>query len=164
VAAEAGVGKATIYRRWPGKERLVLDAVREVTAPVAVPDTGDLRGDLAAFTAVMAGEAAEAGLAQLLPGLAAAAVHNPDLRRELVAFAEERRAHVRGAFERAVARGEVRAGVDLALAVEQVVGPVVSRLVIAGEAPQPEEVGRMVDHLLAGIGTENRRGRGRAVR
>ena len=48
VAHRAGVGKATIYRRWPGKEQLVLDALTAERVPVPEPDTGSLRDDLLA--------------------------------------------------------------------------------------------------------------------
>lgn len=156
VAAEAGVGKATIYRRWPSRERLVLEAVREVTAPVAVPDTGALRSDLVAFAQAVSGGITTTGVAQVLPGLAAAAAHSPTLRDELVSFAAERRAHVRAALERAVARGEVAAGADLDLAVDQLVGPVVYRIVVTGAAPSADDVGAMVDQLVAGIGNPRR--------
>jgi AcrR family transcriptional regulator len=152
VAAEAGVGKATIYRRWPSKELLVLEAVREVTAPITVPDTGDLRSDLAAFAEAMVGGMAAADLTQLLPGLAAAATHDPAMRKELVAFARSRRAHVLAAVERAAARGEIRPGTDLDVAVDLLVGPVVYRIVVLGTAPTGAEVAAMVDQLLAGVG------------
>jgi AcrR family transcriptional regulator len=47
VAAEAGVGKATIYRRWRTKQDLVVDTIAELTGPAATaPDTGSLEGDL----------------------------------------------------------------------------------------------------------------------
>ncbi|RNI20750.1 TetR/AcrR family transcriptional regulator [Flexivirga caeni] len=46
VAKAAGTGKAALYRRWPGKSELVIAAVRALQAPVVVPDTGSLRGDL----------------------------------------------------------------------------------------------------------------------
>jgi AcrR family transcriptional regulator len=151
VATTAGVGKATIYRRWPSRERLVLDAVREVTAPITVPDTGALRSDLVAFAEAMSGDLTT-GVAQVLPGLAAAAAHSPALREELVAFAAERRAHVRSALGRAAARGELRPGTDLDVAVEQLVGPVVYRMVVTGSVPTGAEVGAMIDQLLAGIG------------
>jgi AcrR family transcriptional regulator len=45
VARRAGVGKSTLYRRWPDKERLLLDAIEVHTAPLAPPDTGAFRVD-----------------------------------------------------------------------------------------------------------------------
>lgn len=47
IAAHAGVGKTTIYRRWKTKEDLVADALSSVKAVPVAPDTGDLRTDIA---------------------------------------------------------------------------------------------------------------------
>src|SRR5687768_17729242 len=48
IAARAGVGKATVYRRWSGKETLIADAIeRLMRATMPVPDTGTVAGDLA---------------------------------------------------------------------------------------------------------------------
>lgn len=152
VAAEAGVGKATIYRRWASKEGLVLDAVREATAPVTVPDTGTLKGDLVAFLDVVLGHLGAADARRIIPGLAAAAADDPALRAELAAFAGERRAHVAAAVRRAVARGEVSEAVDVDVVVELLVGPVIYRVAVLGDAPLAGEVAAMVDHLVAGIG------------
>ena len=50
LAQRAGVGKATIYRRWTSKESLVLDALHTATTPIPTPDEGDLRSDLITYT------------------------------------------------------------------------------------------------------------------
>src|SRR4051794_4702288 len=49
VAARAGVGKATIYRRWNSKEALLLEALSSDTSIIEAPDTGTLRGDLESY-------------------------------------------------------------------------------------------------------------------
>src|SRR6266496_6782642 len=49
VAARAGVGKTTIYRRWPSKNELVMDAIREVQVNLSVIDTGNFRKDVVTF-------------------------------------------------------------------------------------------------------------------
>src|SRR5215472_3964049 len=53
VAARAGVGKATIYRRWPGKEDLLLDALAALTVPLPAPKGVSVREDLAALVDAM---------------------------------------------------------------------------------------------------------------
>ena len=64
VAARAGTGKAVVYRRWPGRAGLVLEAVRRLRTNAGIPDTGSLRGDLLAHLALtaelLAGPAGEA--------------------------------------------------------------------------------------------------------
>src|SRR5260221_12588060 len=53
VAARAGVGKATIYRRWPGKEDLLLDAIRALQAPLPEPAGRSVREDLVMVLSAM---------------------------------------------------------------------------------------------------------------
>lgn len=118
VAARAKAGKATVYRRWASKEELVIDAVacmKQVDLdPAKLPDTGTLRGDLLAMIKPRTIEESDrklkvmAGLMSMLardPGLAAAA------NEAIVAP----RIAVNTLFlERAIARGEIAADVDVA--------------------------------------------------
>lgn len=78
VARRAGVSKPTLYRRWPGKEQLVLSLVAEVAVDAAdTPDTGSLRGDIRAFL-----EAAAAGLTHpSRPGSSRTCSHRQCARR-----------------------------------------------------------------------------------
>ena len=59
VAARAGVGKATIYRRWPGKEELLLDAVGALRTPLPQPQGRSVRADLTALVEALCKEAAD---------------------------------------------------------------------------------------------------------
>jgi AcrR family transcriptional regulator len=92
VAHRAGVGKATIYRRWDGKEQLVLDALAAGRIPVPQPDTGTLRDDLLAYYLPLADIEAQQGAVRLMPALAAEAAVDPDLADRLHAFVSDRRA------------------------------------------------------------------------
>ena len=56
VAARAGVGKATIYRRWPGKEDLLLDAIATLQAPLPEPRGVSVREDLVTLLSAMAAD------------------------------------------------------------------------------------------------------------
>ncbi|SHN17459.1 TetR/AcrR family transcriptional regulator [Cryptosporangium aurantiacum] len=53
VARRAGVGKSTLYRRWPTKEQLLLDAIEMQTAPIIPPDTGSFRADAEALATLL---------------------------------------------------------------------------------------------------------------
>ena len=72
VAAKAGVGKATIYRRWPSKEALVVDAWRTLIAPAETPDTGSLRGDVEVILGTLLDKVGDPGFDVLSQVMAAA--------------------------------------------------------------------------------------------
>lgn len=123
VALQAKASKATLYRRWPSKAELVVDAVscaKGMPDPELVPDTGSLRGDLLALSCGPDGMADRLPLS-VLGGLMTALHTDPTLSaawRER--FLAPRLAVVHAAFERAVERGEVSAAADISL-LEQVV-------------------------------------------
>ena len=125
VRTRAGVGKATIYRRWPSKEELVRDAIVFLHEEFETPDTGSLRGDYAALAERRAGERARAAAPRMLmPRLLGESVNDPELfaifRANLV---EPRRAALRTVLERAIDRGEIREGLDLELLLDLFAGP-----------------------------------------
>ena len=103
VRTRAGVGKATIYRRWSSKEELVSDTIVFLHEEFETPDTGSLRGDYDALAGAVRASAARGGAAMLMPRLLGESVHDPELfaifRANLV---EPRRAALRSVLERAV--------------------------------------------------------------
>lgn len=113
IAARAGVGKTTIYRRWPSKEELILAAVRSLQREAPITETGNLRNDLLALARVAEhGEAREA-LERLLPRFLGEAASNPALIETYMATTVRPRIQQFIAMvEHAQARGEVRADVD----------------------------------------------------
>ena len=130
VRARAGVGKATIYRRFPDKEALVRAAVESVHADLTPPDTGTLMGDIDALWA------AAYERSHYAVRLLADAVNHPEMHRIFrTALIDPRRAVARTVLERAVARGELRDDVDLDTVIDLVVGPVIYRLLIDGGDP-----------------------------
>jgi AcrR family transcriptional regulator len=149
VAGRARASKATLYRRWPSKTELVLDAMSclETTIP-ALPDTGTLRGDLLVM-------AASKGLLQpeqasVVCGLATAMYRDPELRRSLAGrFSDPRQNHLRALLERARDRGEIRAGADLDLLAQVVPALVLFQLSVhtPGEVP-PGFVESVIDEVL----------------
>ena len=84
LAQRAGVGKATIYRRWDSKETLILDALRMTTTPIPTPDEGSLRDDLFAYMdAVIECFSPGAAAPDVLPHLIEASCYDPQLRASL---------------------------------------------------------------------------------
>ncbi|HEY3241527.1 MAG TPA: TetR/AcrR family transcriptional regulator [Acidimicrobiia bacterium] len=131
IATRAGVGKATIYRHWPGKAHLVVDAFRSRIPPMAAPDTGSLRGDLLAVVGHLVQGLGHSPLSRIMPALVEAAERDPELEQLFKEFGAERRAVLMDLLARAAARGELREDLDRDLALELVIGPVfVRRLVI----------------------------------
>jgi AcrR family transcriptional regulator len=149
VAAVAGVGKATIYRRWSSKAELLLGVLDVVAAPVlAVPDTGKLREDLVAvLTEVVEFSGGPSGRA--LRSLLGAVVDDPVLqegcRRLSLATWD---AAWETVLVRAEARGEVPAGVGRSIAAE--VGPAVLALrwLVTGRPLDGPVVLDLVDRVL----------------
>ncbi|HEV8649694.1 MAG TPA: TetR/AcrR family transcriptional regulator [Actinomycetes bacterium] len=157
VAARAGVGKATIYRRWSSKEDLVVDAVGHLKMLFADVDTGSARDDLIALGRQVLPAAISHRATQLMPKLMSEAAKHPELHaayhRNLVA---PRRRVICEVLRRGVERGEIRDDVDLDLLVDMVVGPFIYRIIVSGGNPTfeldlPE---RLVDALFDGIATD----------
>jgi AcrR family transcriptional regulator len=134
IARTAGVGKPTLYLRWPGKAAVVADAVVRVMSADPFPDLGDVRSDLVAGLREMIHRFAATQAGRVLPGLVADLHDDPGL---LAAFDERyfqpRRRWVRAALERGVQRGELAADIDYDLAVDMVVGPVYYALLARGD-------------------------------
>ncbi|MCU1474792.1 TetR/AcrR family transcriptional regulator [Amnibacterium sp.] len=117
VAARAKAGKATLYRRWPSKADLVLDAVSCMGAAKAgvLPDTGSLRGDLVALLSPRTVHDADHKLKVML-GLASVIAHSPELAESIrEAFLEPRAAVTRALLQRAKERGEIAPDCDVEL-------------------------------------------------
>jgi AcrR family transcriptional regulator len=153
VRARAGVGKATIYRRWSSKEELVRDAIVVLHGDVEAPDTGSLRGDYHGMGARVRAAAGRVGAATLMPRLLGDVANDPELHaifyENLVA---PRRAEMRAVLERAVARGEIRDDVDVELMIDLFAGPVVYRLLISGgDFAQLHAIDDQLDALLNGL-------------
>ena len=133
VRQRAGVGKATIYRRFPDKQALVRAAVRAIHADLGAPDTGSLKGDLEALwhTGYLGKTGRSAAV--FAPRLLAEAADDPEMhaifRSVLI---EPRREVMRTILARATERGELREGLDVELVIDLLAGPVIYRLLIDG--------------------------------
>jgi AcrR family transcriptional regulator len=161
VAEHAGVSKATIYRWWPSREMLVLDALRGwVAQDVPERDTGSLRGDLHALVLSWVRESIRLPFARLIAALIAKAHVNAEFAGAYHShFFDLRRAPARAALARAIARGEASASLDIEAAIDLVYGPIYHRL-LHGHAPLTEQYARaVVDFALSGMLIEASGGR-----
>lgn len=150
VAARAGVGKASIYRRWPGKGALALDAfLGEFLGGQPVRDTGSLRGDLLAAVRdwIRTIDGTPAG--RTLSGIIAEVQNDPGLaaewRERFVRPVREKR---RPIIERAVARGEIPPDSDPDLLMDMLFGPIYHRY-LHGHLPLDDRFARGVASMVA---------------
>ena len=150
VAERAGVGKASIYRRWPSKGALAFDAVLDtILTAEPTPDTGSLEGDLArvAESWVRLANIRRAG--RTLAHFIAEVQSDPDLavvwREHFVNRIREER---RPIIERAIARGEIPAGSDPELIMDLLYGPLYHRY-LNGHLPLDEAFATAVARMVA---------------
>lgn len=149
VADRAGVNKTTIYRRWPTKNELVVDAIRfSYDAEHEFPDTGSLRKDLVEYL-TMVSERTNNPVAR---GAMVALHSSTDpaikpLSKELLGKAREYRTMV---VQRGIDRGELPPNTDAALISDLCSAPVLRRLLTLGEDVKPSYIKSVVDIVLAG--------------
>ena len=153
VAARAGVGKTTIYRRWPSKGLLALDAfVASFREEQAQPDTGTLRGDMISALRAWVRAVTETPMGSMLTGLIAEAQHDPELRgawRDRVL--EPLREQNRTMLDRAIARGEIDPSVDREVVLDLFFGAAEHRLLL-GHLPMTDDfIAEVVDVILTGV-------------
>jgi AcrR family transcriptional regulator len=152
VAHRAGVGKATIYRRWASREALMLEAWLSCVAPMPDPDTGSLRGDLAVmFNAVNHGRPDDV-MRRIFPQMIAAAKVRPEVADAYRSFVEERRRPLQRVLARAAERGELPVECDLALVHDLLVAPLMYRWMVSDGDVGPDVVASIIDVVLTGVG------------
>lgn len=157
VAREAGVGKSTLYLRWPNKRELLIDALLEYTKPTAAEDTGTLRGDmtrlLTRLLEMHLGPAGQVGLRVFVEAPSAPEV----LERFNDRVVRHHERATRVMIRRAIERGELPADVKADILVESMFGAVYQHAFStrpehreAAVRNIPAYVARLVDFLLAG--------------
>jgi AcrR family transcriptional regulator len=134
VAARAGVGKATIYRRWPGKEDLLLDALAALQAPLPEPKGESVRDDLVALLEAMRGESVD-----------------PRRVRQFALLLGEGAKYPRLIERRGVATGELREGTNIETSVDLLTGAVLARTRLGHDRADRGYARRVVDELLTGM-------------
>lgn len=157
VAERAGVGKTTIYRRWPSKEALVMGAIHLIQAEAPIIDTGNLRTDLL----MMVSNALELGKSnplfqKLVFRAATELATKPAMLQGLLTQIVPSRFHNFGEMiERAKARGEVRPELDTDVALGLIAGPIFYQWLLGGivsSTPPPADLAeQIVDTILYGM-------------
>jgi AcrR family transcriptional regulator len=152
VAARAGVGKATLYRRWPGKEDLLIAAFASLTSPLPEAHGESARADLTAMLDVMARDADDPRYARQFALLHGEGQRYPRLvARYKEQVVEPRRELIRSVLRRGVASGELRPDTDVEIAMLTLTGAVMARGKHDAAPAAPGFAARVVDELLRGI-------------
>jgi AcrR family transcriptional regulator len=150
VAARAGVGKATIYRRWPGKEDMLLDGLAELVAPMPVPQGKSVRADLIALLDAACKEAADPRRVRLVALLQGEGLQYPRLKaRYLETVVQPRREALRAVLRRGVATGELRENTDIDAALYLLNGAVLASM--HASHIDGRYARRVVEELLRGL-------------
>jgi AcrR family transcriptional regulator len=152
VAARAGVGKATVYRRWSSKDDLAVSAMERLyDAEFPEPDTGSIRTDLVeSYRSVLAFVNSAEGAAFLRMSIAES-VRDERIAALYRASTIRREEQSRKTFRRAIDRGEVRPDVDVESAVQWLGGVITVRAVSGRPMPTDDDVDALVEFTLRGV-------------
>lgn len=150
VACRAGVGKSTIYRRYPSKLDLVMAAIdRAKEGMIPAPDTGSLRDDLHAIARAFAAMLVSDTIGQAIPMMLAAKARSPELAAAHHEFVSGRRAATHAVIQRGIDRGELASDADPAVIADMLTGALFSRVFLSGLPADDVYVKALVDRLLS---------------
>jgi AcrR family transcriptional regulator len=152
IAARAGTGKATIYRWWSGKGDLAIEAFLDAMSPrIAFPDTGSALADLRVQLRSVAREY-RGPTGHIIKELIALGQSEPDTIRQFVAgYLRPRRQQAGVVIRRAMAEGELRAGLDVELVIDLLYAPIYHRMLVTLAPIDDGFVDALLDMALAGL-------------
>lgn len=152
VARRANVHRPAIYRRWPSKQHLVVDALATTIGTDPTPDTGALRDDLITGIATIVEALDTTTLGRVLPSLLTDLAADPALRQEfLERVFHARRATTARTLEHAIERGEIRSDIDLDFVLDALAAPIYFRGLFRHLPLDERLVERTVDMVLSDI-------------
>jgi AcrR family transcriptional regulator len=150
VAARAGAAKTAVYRRWPSKVPLVVDALTRSRPEIEIPDSGDLRTDMVRLWDSVSG-GGQRSVERLLPIVTSYLGGDDELMSSLrERYFQPRLQAMQVIMARAVARGEIRADADPGLAFDLLFGPLAYRW-LRGSPPDTQTIRRIVGLALQGL-------------
>jgi AcrR family transcriptional regulator len=150
LAARAGVAKQTVYRWWRTKTDVLLDAfLQDMAEDLVPPDHGDVARDLREYLRRLAVVLSRSDSGAVCRALIAQAQHDPVFAADFRArYLDEQRRRDRLPLERAVRRGELPAGLDVAAETGQLVGPIYYRVLVTAEPVDADFTDTLVDAFL----------------
>ncbi|MFI6502922.1 TetR/AcrR family transcriptional regulator [Nonomuraea typhae] len=154
IAARAGVSKATIYRWWPAKSAILLEAVDEAAPiPETFPDTGDLAADLLAWLSGILGVFRDPHLGPAFTGLLAESQLDAHLAQQLrERLIDHRVAQLEERMTKARENGELAADADLEVALDVLHSPIYRRQALHYPLPDDTYLDRLISLVMRAIG------------
>jgi AcrR family transcriptional regulator len=165
IAERAGVGKQTIYRWWPSKGAVIMNALNDVVGGASdFPDTGDVVADLREQMTSVSALLAAPDFGPVYRGVIGAAQSDPELAKTLAGeIIAPRIAACIKRLERAREQGEIRPDADLGVIVELLYGPIYHRLLLHTRPLDPEQVTTVLELAFLGLRGRKRRPTRRAA-
>jgi AcrR family transcriptional regulator len=152
VSKRSGVAKTTIYRHWPNRTALVIDACLRMTdGDDEPPDTGSIADDVQAVLTNLATLLVTARWASILPSIVDAAERDPEIAEVHSRLQRWHAAPLRAALERAVLRGEIPPEADLSSIAAALLGPLYFRRWFSREPIDEGFVESIVEGVLGGV-------------
>lgn len=155
VSKRSGVAKTTIYRHWPSRADLLLEACTKLGSKVETPNTGSLRGDVETVALAFASRILRAPAAKILPSIVDAAEHDAKIAKLLHAQVHAGIMDpLEQVIERARKRGEIGRNQDASHLIARIVGPLFFRRWFSGEPLDDNFVRAVVDSAMAAALTD----------
>ena len=156
VAKRAGVGKAALYRRWPSKLPMVIDCLEQIGREAAVvpevPDTGSLKGDLKALLSGLRRVLRHPLVRRILPDLQAEVLRSPELALAIQGrLQSEYKDPGAAMLQRAIARREIPAGIDMDLAMDGIGAMIYWRMIITQGQADDKYLDRLSSFIVAAL-------------
>ena len=148
VARRSGVAKTTIYRHWPSREALVLDAASRISAEQEVPDSGSLDDDVTAILLNLGHLLGTARWSSVVPSIVDVAERDPEFADVHGEIQRGHAAPLREVLERAAARDDLPATADVSAMISALVGPLYYRRWFSREAISDDFVEAIVRNVL----------------
>ena len=149
VAEASGLGRTTLYRHWPEPSDLLIDLISAELPSDPLPSHGDLRSDLLAEMLQLRKRLLDPDTSRLIATVIERAVRDPVFQRLRQRWYAEGTQGTRDALQRGVSSGELVTDTDIQATLYRLSGPLVVRVLLAGQIMSEEQVEQHLDHFLA---------------
>jgi AcrR family transcriptional regulator len=154
VARRSGVAKTTLYRHFGSTDAMVFAAVADSVTAQPAPDTGTLRGDLETIHRRYLDVASSRQSRELFAWMVAKSIESAEHRELFRRVRVQPRGPTTVALQRAIARGEVDADIDVDMAMHVIQGPLISQRIVDNSDVSESDLERMLDMTVRALGAD----------